>query len=83
MQVTINIPENLPETVIQQQIIEFEEKLREQAKQITAMASDKKQKYQAIMNIANKCSSLPTLDRRTADEILGYEQSKMGLWGDE
>jgi hypothetical protein len=24
MQVTINIPENLPETVIQQQIIEFE-----------------------------------------------------------
>jgi hypothetical protein len=83
MQVTINIPENLPETVIQQQIIEFEGKLREQAKQITSMASDKKQKYQAIMNIANKCSSLPTLDHRTADEILGYEQSKIGLWGDE
>ncbi len=83
MQVTINIPENLPETVIQQQIIEFEEKLREQAKQITSMASDKKKKYQAIMNIANKCSSLPTLDHRTANEILGYEQSKMGLWGDE
>ena len=83
MQVTINIPENLPETVIQQQIIEFEEKLREQAKQVTSMANDKKQKYQAIMNIANKCSSLPTLDHRTADEILGYEQSKMGLWGDE
>jgi hypothetical protein len=28
MQVTVNIPENLPETVVQQQIAEFEEKLR-------------------------------------------------------
>ncbi len=82
MQVTINIPENLPETVIQQQIAEFEEKLRKQAKQITPI-KNKKQKYQAIMNIAKKCSSLPTLDHRSADEILGYEQSEMGLWGDE
>jgi sulfur transfer protein SufE len=82
MQVTINIPENLPETVIQQQIAEFEEKLRKQAKQITPI-TNKKQKYQAIMNIAKKCSSLPTLDHRSADDILGYEQSEMGLWGDE
>ena len=43
MQVTINIPENLPETVIQQQIAEFEEKLRKQAKQITPI-KNKKQK---------------------------------------
>ena len=35
------------------------------------------------MNIAKKCSSLPTLDHRTADEILGYEKSEIGLWGDE
>ncbi len=82
MQVTINIPENLPETVIQQQIAEFEEKLRKQAQEITPI-TNKKQKYQAIMNIAKKCSSLPTLDHRSADEILGYEQSEMGLWGDE
>lgn len=40
MQVTINIPENLPEAVIQQQITEFEEKLREQAKQITPIAKN-------------------------------------------
>ncbi len=82
MQVTINIPENLPEIVIQQQIAEFEEKLRKQAKQITP-TTNKKQKHQAIMNIAKKCSSLPTLDHRSADEILGYEKSEMGLWGDE
>ena len=83
MQVTINIPENLPEKVAQQQITEFEEKLREQAKQIRPTANSKQQKYQAIMNIAKKCSSLPTLDHRTVDDILGYEQSEMGLWGDE
>ena len=83
MQVTINIPENLPESVIQQQITEFEEKLREQAKLITPVANNKKQKYQAIMNIAKKCSCLPTLDHRTSNEILGYEKSEMGLWGDE
>ncbi len=83
MQVTINIPENLPQTVIQQQIIEFEEKLKEQAKQATSTTKNKKQKYLAIMSIARKCSSLPTLDHRTTNEILGYEQSEIGLWGDE
>ncbi len=35
------------------------------------------------MNIARKCSSLPTLDQRTASEILGYEKSELGLWGDD
>jgi hypothetical protein len=83
MQVTINIPENLPQTVIQQQIAEFEEKLREQAKLTTLTENSKKQKYQAIMSIARKCSSLTTLDQRSADNILGYDQSEMGLWGDE
>jgi len=33
MQVTINIPDNLPQAAIQQQLHEFEEKLRQQAKQ--------------------------------------------------
>jgi len=35
------------------------------------------------MDIAKKCSNLPTLDHRTSDEILGYEKSEMGLWSDE
>ena len=83
MQVTINVPENLPQTVIQQQIIEFEERLKEQAKLATPITKNKKQKYQAIMSIARKCSSLPTIDHRTANEILGYEQSEIGLWGNE
>ena len=83
MQITINIPDNLPQVAIRQQISEFEEKLREQAKQVTSITYDKEQKFQDIMSIARKCSSLPTLDHRTADEILGYEKSEMGLWGDE
>lgn len=83
MQVTINIPDDLPQVIVQQQIFEFEEKLREQAKQVTPLTYDKEKKYQDIMSIARKCSSLPTLDHRKADEILGYEKSEMGLWGDE
>jgi len=35
MQVTINIPDNLPQTAIQQQVHEIEEKRRRQAKQVT------------------------------------------------
>lgn len=33
MQILINVPDNLPQTVIQQQIIEFEEKLKKQVLQ--------------------------------------------------
>ena len=74
MQVIINIPDNLPQAVIQQQITEFEEKLKQQAKRITPIENKtKEQNYQAIMNIAKKYSSLPTFDYRTPDAILGYE----------
>ncbi|MEE9423449.1 MAG: hypothetical protein V3V18_00540 [Methylococcales bacterium] len=72
MQVTINIPENLPETVIQQQIAEFEEKLRKQAQEITPI-TNKKQKYQAIMNIAKKCSN-----KRGQSNIKSKKRSKLG-----
>jgi len=60
-------PDNLSQAIIQQDIAELEDKL----------------KQQAIMQIARKCASLPTIDHRTADEILDYEQGVMGLWGDE
>jgi antitoxin VapB len=30
---------------------------------------------QQIMDIAARCSSLPNLDHRTAEEILGYDQN--------
>jgi hypothetical protein len=33
MQILINVPDNLPQTVIQQQIKEFEEKLKKQVSQ--------------------------------------------------
>jgi hypothetical protein len=35
------------------------------------------------MQISNRCAGLPELDHRSSDEILGYEGSPMGLWGDE
>ena len=77
MQITINIPDNLPPAVVQQQITEFEEKLNR------LVPNAKEQKQQAMMQLIKKCASLPTLDERTSDEILGYAENAMGLWGDQ
>ncbi len=82
MQMVINAPDNLPQAIIQQHIAELEDKLKQQANSLSHNANNKI-KIQAIMQIAKKCASLPTIGHRTADEILGYEQSAMGLWGDE
>jgi len=46
-------------------------------------ASDKVQRYQAIKKICDEYADLPVLDTRSADEILGYDKSPTGLWGDE
>ena len=66
MQITINIPDNLPPAIVQQQISEFEEKLNR------LTPNPKEQKQQAMMQLIKKCASLPTLDERTPDEILGF-----------
>ena len=83
MQITINIPDNLPQAFIQQQIKELEVKLKQQANRLTTRTSDKIERYQAMKKISDEYASLPVLDPRSADEILGYDQSPMGLWGDE
>ena len=80
MQITINVPDNLPQAIVQQQIDEFEEKLN---RLTTANVNNKTQMQQAIMQIVKNCAGLPTIDHRAADEILGYEESAIGLWGDE
>lgn len=82
MQITINIPDNLPQAVIQQHIAELEIKLKQQANRLTS-AKTKSKKLQTIMQISQKCANLPTLDHRSADEIVGYSESAIGLWGDE
>ena len=79
MQITINAPDNLPQDFIQLQIRDLEAKLRQQANRL--MTSNAKE--QAIMQISKRCASLPELDHRSSDEILGYTDSEMGLWGDE
>ncbi|MCX7089146.1 MAG: hypothetical protein NTV00_13980 [Methylococcales bacterium] len=76
MQITINIPDNLPTAIVQQQVSEFEKKLN-------CLTPDaKEQKQQAMMQLLKKCASLPTLDERTPDDILGYAENPMGLWGE-
>jgi hypothetical protein len=76
MQITINIPDNLPPAIVEQAISEFEAKL----KRLTP--NNKVKKHQAILQIINNCASLPTIDSRTPDEILGYDENAIGLWGD-
>ena len=82
MQITINTPDNLPQAFIQQQIKELEEKLKQQANRLMT-STNNIAKEQASMQISKRCAGLPELDHRSSDEILGYEDSPMGLWGDE
>lgn len=76
MQITINIPDNLPSAIVQQELSEFEAKLNR------LMQDNKTQKQQAIIQIIKNCASLPMIDHRSADEVLGYTDNDMGLWGD-
>ena len=66
MQITINITDNLPPAIVQQKLSEFEAKLNR------LTPNPKEQKQQAMMQLIKKCASLPTLDERTPDEILGF-----------
>ena len=57
--------------------------LNQQANRLTTRSIDNNERYQAITQIAEQCANLPELDSRRADEILGYDQSPIGLWGDD
>jgi hypothetical protein len=76
MQVTINVPDNLSPAVIQQELSEFEAKLNRLTQ------NNKVKKQRALMQIIKNCASLPTIDQRSSEEILGYEGNTMGLWED-
>lgn len=77
MQVTLNVPDNLPQAIIQQRIAEFEETLN------TLAPNSKEQKKQAMMLLIKKCAALPTLDDRSPEEILGYQQNNIGIWDEQ
>lgn len=79
MQITINAPDNLPQDFIQLQIRELEAKLKHQANRLMANTTNNA-KEQAIMQISKRCASLPELDHRSSDEVLGYGDSAFGLW---
>ena len=86
MQVTINVPETLPPAIMKLRIQEIEKSLQEEAIRLANANNPLKQKstkFLKIMSIANECAQLPSLDSRSADEILGYQQSEIGLWDAE
>ena len=44
---------------------------------------NKPSSFEQILQIATECANLPVLDSRSPDEILGYDDSSFGLFGDE
>jgi hypothetical protein len=85
MQVTINIPDNLPSAIVQQYIHNIEEQLSLLAKlanESNVMAKNKSTRFEKLLQIANECAALPILDSRSAEEILGYDNNPLGLFGE-
>jgi hypothetical protein len=39
--------------------------------------------FEQLLQIAAECANLPVLDLHSADEILGYDNSPFGLFGEE
>jgi hypothetical protein len=91
MQITIDIPDNLPAAIVQQYISTIQTQLRLISElSINQFASEPKKtpttkhtRFEKLLQIANECSALPVLDSRSADEILGYDNSPCGLFGNE
>lgn len=42
---------------------------------------EKSQSKDKLLRIAQECAQLPTLDHRSAEQILGYAGNELGLWG--
>jgi hypothetical protein len=36
-----------------------------------------------MMQLIKKCAALPTLDDRSPEEILGYQQNNIGIWDEQ
>jgi hypothetical protein len=91
MQITLNVPDNLPNHIVQQYISNIEAQMRLIAElAVNKIANEPKKtlttkqtSFEKLLQIANECSALPILDSRSADEILGYDNSPCGLFGDE
>ena len=86
MQLTINVPDTLPKARVAQRIRELEQSLQDEASFMASVLPTKQAKQEklaVLIRIAQECAALPTLDNRSADEILGYSNSTEGLWGNE
>ena len=85
MQITINIPDNLPTLIVQQYIQNIEAQMRLMAELANHKPAKKNKpsSFEKILQIATECANLPVLDSRSPDEILGYDDSPFGLFGDE
>jgi len=55
------------------EVIALLEKLSGKPEEIAEMTAD--ERFAAMMEISRRCAALPELDPRSADEIVGYDES--------
>jgi hypothetical protein len=79
MQITINVPDNLPPPMVQQYISNIEAQMRLIAELASnKLSSEDKKKtlktkpvsFELLLQIATECANLPVLDSHSADKIL-------------
>jgi hypothetical protein len=89
MQITINVPDYVPAYIVHDYVSTIEKQIdliAETIKPRNLMSQTIKKKrvsFEDILSLAQECTKLPILDSRSADEILGYDESELGLFGAE
>lgn len=81
MQMTINVPDNAPMHIVEQYIQTMESQLS-LITEWTKISTTKKASFEEVLNIVAEFKQMPILDHRSFDEILGYSEDKLGLFGD-
>lgn len=82
MQITLDVPDNVPPALLQQYIDEFQNKLTQLFATTQPSVQPLNHRHRLLMDIIKRSAKLPRLDARSADEILGYGANGMGLWDD-
>ena len=82
MQITLDVPDNVPPALLQQYIDEFQNKLKQMFVSTQSSVQPINHRHRVLMEIIQRSAKLPRLDTRSADEILGYGANEMGLWGE-
>ena len=89
MQITINVPDYVPAYIVLDYVSTIEKQINLIAETIkprnltNQTIKKKRASFEEVQNLAQEFTKLPILDSHSADEILGYDESELGLFGAE